>query len=111
MIEETVLKYLEKNLPVHVYMEVPERPEKKYVIIEKTGSSKANYIETSTWAVQSYADSLYEAAALNENVKDAMEMIVTEDEICKCSLNSDYNFTDTTTKKYRYQAVFDLVHY
>ena len=31
--------------------------------------------------------------------------------IASVRLNSDYNYTDTTTKQYRYQAVFDIVHY
>ena len=52
---------------------------------------------------------MYNAAKLNEEVKDAMEKIIEYTEISKCSLNSDYNFTDTKTKSYRYQAVFDLV--
>ena len=30
--------------------------------------------------------------------------------IFKSSLNSDYNFTDTSTKKYRYQAVYDIYY-
>lgn len=30
-------------------------------------------------------------------------------DISKAKLNSDYNYTDTTTKSYRYQAVYDLV--
>ena len=29
----------------------------------------------------------------------------------KYNLNSDYNFTDTETKEYRYQAVFDINYY
>ena len=32
-------------------------------------------------------------------------------EVASCRLNSDYNFTDTTKKQYRYQAVFDIVYY
>jgi len=32
-------------------------------------------------------------------------------EIGKVKLNSDYNFTDTVTKQYRYQAVYDISHY
>lgn len=111
MIEVVVLQFLERQLSVPVYMEVPERPPREYVLIEKTSGSEENYIRSSTMAVQSCAESLYEAAALNEKVKDAMEMIVELDEICACSLNADYNFTDAATKKYRYQAVFDLVHY
>ena len=51
------------------------------------------------------------AAELNEQVKAAMEDLADLDEVSACRLNSDYNFTDTTTKHYRYQAVFDLVFY
>ena len=40
-----------------------------------------------------------------------MEDLADLDEVSACRLNSDYNFTDTTTKHYRYQAVFDLVFY
>ena len=44
-------------------------------------------------------------------MKEAMKKIVEMDDISKCQLNSDYNYTDTTRKKYRYQAVYDMVHF
>ena len=34
-----------------------------------------------------------------------------ENTIISCVLNSTYNFTDTRTKRYRYQAVYDLVYF
>lgn len=111
MIEKTILDYLNSKLSVAVYMEEPIKPPKSYVLIEKTGSGKRNHIYSAMFAVQSYGSSLLEAATLNESVKNAMESIVELDVIGSCSLNSDYNFTDTTTKRYRYQAVFDLIHY
>ena len=37
--------------------------------------------------------------------------MITLNSISKIKLNSDYNFTDTETKEYRYQAVFDINHY
>ena len=71
------------------------------VTIEKTGSSETNHIKTSTFAIQSYGKSLYEAAELNEVVKevmmDGLDGLAGLDEIVSVSLNSDYNFTDTTT--------------
>lgn len=111
MIETIVLEYLNRKMKVPVRTEVPEKPPKRYVIIEKTGSSKKDHICSTTLAIQSIAESLYEAALLNEQMKEQMETIADETDISKCELNNDYNFTDTTTKKYRYQAVFDLVHY
>ena len=48
---------------------------------------------------------------MQQEYKEAMEKIVEMDDISKCQLNSDYNYTDTTRKKYRYQAVYDMVHF
>lgn len=111
MIEKTMLDYLDNELNVPVYMERPADPPNQYVLIEKTGSGKRNHICDATLAIQSYAPSMYEAAVLNEAVKAAMESAMTLNEICRVSLNSDYNFTDTAMKAYRYQAVFDITHY
>lgn len=110
MIEKIVADYLNNNLEVPASMEVPER-KPRYVVVEKTGGSEQNHIFTATLAIQSYAPRLSEAAALNEEVKKVMRGIEELDEVSSCSLNTDYNFTDTATKKYRYQAIYNLVHY
>lgn len=111
MIEQRLLEYLNSSLAVPCYMEMPESPTGQFVIIEKTGSSITNRITKANFAIQSYADSLYDAAALNEQVKEAMESMLELDTISKVELNSDYNFTDTNLKAYRYQAVFVLTYY
>ena len=111
MIEIIVLNYLKNNLSVPVHVEKPTQKPQRYVVLDKIGSSKENHLKSSTIAFQSYAESKYQAAYLNEQVKDAVENMVVLDEIAGVSLNSDYNFTDTTTKEYRYQAVFDINHY
>ena len=111
MIETVLYNYLkdlfyEEQIPV--YMERPEkRPNGKYIIIEKTGGTKTDKIATNTFAFQSYGDTLYDASSLNESVKSAEYL----DEISGVTLNSDYNFTDTASKSYRYQAVFVITHY
>lgn len=109
MIEVIVLNYLNSTLRVPAYMEVPVDAPAEYVLLEKTGSSVENCIETATITVQSYANTLFQAASLNEEVKEAMKDIVSLREIMGVELNSDYNFTDATKKKYRYQAVFELI--
>lgn len=110
MIELIVLNYLSEALDVPVIMEVPEKPPERFVVLEKVGSGVSDHINTAMLAVQSYASTLYEAALLNEQVKQAMEAIITLDAISRCALNSDYNYTDTASKRYRYQAVFDLIY-
>lgn len=111
MIEEIVIKYLEDKLNLPVFGEEQTDEIEKYVVIEQTGGNEENFICYATIAIQSYADTKYNASKLNESVKNAMRNIVELNSVSKCSLNSDYNFTDTTKKKYRYQAVYDLVFF
>ena len=110
MIEETIKGFLNKNLSVPAYLEKPSNPPKRYVLFERTGGGKENHIYRPTFAFQSYAESLYQAAKLNDEVKKVVEGMIVLNNISKIKSNSDYNFTDTTTKEYRYQAVFDIIH-
>lgn len=110
MIEEIVLAYLAAQLNVPVVMEVPDNAPESFVLVEKTGSSVTNRIPTATMAVQSYGPRLVNAAELNEDVKTAMDGMTMLPEIGSVRLNSDYNFTNPTTKKYRYQAVFVITY-
>ena len=111
MIEKIVIDYLESALSVPVYAEVPEGGADSFVVVEKVGSSRANYLDSATIAVQSYGDSLVNAAELNQIVKGLMLDIISLDQVSAVRLNSDYNFTDTTTKRYRYQALFVITYY
>ena len=111
MIEKTILDYMKEHASVPAHMQRPESPADAYILIEKAGSGRENHVDESTIAIQSYAKSLYEAAALNEEVKELMESILELDEISSVQLNSDYNFTEPARKQYRYQAVFDITHY
>jgi hypothetical protein len=114
MIEVTILNYLnsDNRLSAPAFMEIPKTKPSKFFILEKTGSTLENHIYSSTFTIQSYADTMYNAALMNEEVVDVMlNGLITEGDIAKVDLNTDYNFTDTTTKQYRYQAVFDIVHY
>ena len=110
MVEKIIKDYLQSSLGIPVRLE-EDKPTNEYVLIEKTGSSNKDHISTATIAIQSYSMSLYGAASLNERVKEAMEKIIERNDISKCELNSDYNYTDTARKKYRYQAIFDIVHF
>ena len=112
MIEVTILQYLNSlELSATVYAEIPATRPSKFFVLEKTGSSMDNHITRSTFAIQSYAPSMLKAAELNETVKNLMDDIVALDEIVRSEINTDYNYTDTTKKQYRYQAVYDITHY
>ena len=111
MIIKTLLDYLTENLEgIYVGMEAPEQLT-DYVLIDQTGSAKTNHITTTTVAIQSYGASLYEAMLLNERVKDAMDGFLALDVVSRVHLETDYNFTNTETKQYRWQAVYQITHY
>lgn len=110
MIEAIVCEYLESELSI------PARPEKTdsdglSIFVEKTAGTLKDHIRSATLAIQSYADTMFEAAALNESVINAMNDIITLDNISASQYVTDYNFTDTDTKRYRYQAVFTVTYY
>ena len=114
MIEDKVRTFLSSKLTVPVVMEVPQEPASQFVVIERTGGTQSNKIPSAILTIQSYELSMQKAAELNEEVKhwmlDGMEGLITVPEVSDVGLNSDYDFTDTTTKQYRYQAVFEITY-
>lgn len=111
MIEILIINTLKQKLKLPVFIEQPVTKPKEYVVIDKLGSHKRNHIGGSSFAFQSYSDSAYNTAVLNEKVKEAVELLINLDEIRSVKLDSDYPFNDIVTKQHRYQAVFDIEHY
>lgn len=111
MIEVIIKQYLDQVLDVPIQMEHQENEPDSFVIFEKTGSSKQNHLRGAVFAFQSYGKSLYQAALLNEKVKEAIEGMIELDAVSGIHLNADYNFTDVDTKRYRYQAVFNINYF
>lgn len=111
MTEITVRDYLARKLaPVEVYLETPERPPESYVLVRQTGSDRDNRILEDDVALQSIAPSRYEALVLNDRVKAAMDVMGPADGVFIARINTDYEFTDTSTKSYRYQAIYQIYH-
>lgn len=111
MIEKAVLDKLNAVLDVPVYLETAQVVPGSYVVIEKTGSSVKNHIYSASFAVQSIAPSMFKASELNERVKAEMDKLAELPGITRSELETDYNFTNTKTKQYRYQAVYKITHY
>lgn len=108
MIEETLLKYLEAGLSVPVFYVYPTKAPDRFVLLERIGGSRMGMIRSVSFTIQSYAATLAEAAQLNEEVLAVMDEAIALPEVSRVDLDSDYEYTDETMKKYRYQAVFDL---
>lgn len=110
MIEQTVLDYLIDN-HLDVRLEIPANPPEEFYVLEKTGSDKRQHISESTFALQSYAGSMFRAAEMSDAAKSIVESLISESSITHVSGPRDYNYTDPTTKQYRYQMVFTITHY
>lgn len=111
MIEYVIKQYLDSHLSVPSFLERESDSPATCVVFEKTSSGQRDHTKDATFAFQSYAPTLEQAALLNEEVKRTVEQMIELDEISAVRLNSDYNYTDTSLKAYRYQAVFDIYYY
>lgn len=112
LIEATVISHLSAALNTDdVYAERPADPPDEFYIIEKTSSDETNHIQAATVAVQSVSrSSLLRAAEMSKAAEKAMKSLIEKADVSRCKLNSAYNYTDTETKEYRYQAVFDIYY-
>lgn len=109
MIEATIIAYLKNELNMDaVYFEIPTPIPDKFVTLEVTNRSKTDHIEGVTFEIMSYAPSMYEAAELDEEVRDAMECAITLDAVMSSKFGGGNNATDTAIKKYRYRSYFNL---
>ena len=94
----------------NVFCETQITPPDEYILVERTAGSEKDHLRSAMVTVQSIStESLYRAAEINEAAVDALLTFGEEStEVFSCRLNSNYNYTNPTTKEYRYQAVFDI---
>lgn len=111
MLETMLIAFLSETAPT--FAEFPDEPpaDGRFFVIERVGGGTNEKLRTATVAVQCYGATLYAAAGLSEELMGAMEAFYNKPEICSVKLDSCYNYTDTRTKRYRYQAVYDITHY
>lgn len=115
-IEKTLIDYLiSQNIDDvngEVYPMTPKQPlPDNYIVIDKTGSRLENGIPTATIAIQSISsESLQKAIQINDAVKNAMKGFPQIENVFGVHLQTDYNFTNSLTKQYRYQAVFSVTY-
>lgn len=113
IIEQKVIEYLVgddyPDATVPIYAETPIAPPLEYYIVQLTSADETDFVRSATVAIQSVSEiSLWNAAQMCEWIIEAMRAFDTVENVFSCDLNSAYNWTDTDTKQYRYQAVFDI---
>lgn len=111
MIEDRIKKHFEKHLSVPCFFSTPEKPLNEYVLIERTGGHVENFLKHATFAFQSISGvSPLRAVQISEEVVAAADLMTTVENIFSVIENGTYNYTNTKTKQYRYQSVFDITY-
>ena len=105
IIETYIIDYLQKKTGVSCYAQYDDASQDTFIVVEKTGGYTDNFIRHATLAIQSYGSSLYDAAVLNEKVKEAMDNAANAQE----SLQAD--ITVITTIPIQVQSITDTRQY
>ena len=116
MIEIMIMDFLKKQniegIGENIFLEVPQKVPEQYILIQKTGGNIVNHIKHATLAIRSISSkSKYSAAVVNAAIIDNLLYKLDNAGIASCTLNSTYDFPDVTTKKHRYQSVFNFNYY
>jgi hypothetical protein len=111
MIEKTLYDYLKSKLNTSVHMEYPVNPPGKFVTIQKIDGGNTNHIKAATVSVEAYAESMYEAGVLSEEIKKVLEeMSESSSLIFSAKLGGESNSIDTENKRYRYETIWNLFY-
>ena len=111
MIEKIIKDYLSDTLGAAVVLEKPSPPPERYYLIEKTGGGREDTLHHTMLNIESHAPTLYETAQMHEAAMAAMLRAPVLDAVSKVKLNTEYNNTDTATKAYQYEAVYEVAHF
>jgi hypothetical protein len=112
MIEVALRNYLEEQLStIPVLMEYPKTPDEKFIVLQLADGGRTNYIDAATFFVTIYADSLYEAALLKEEVISLLYNSISIPAISSVTLGQDQAGTDSANHKYTYNLAFNFFYY
>ena len=110
LIEQRVLEYLQDELSMNdIYTEIPRNRPEMFVELRVTDRGMSNRINEVTIELSSYAPTKYEAAALDELVRNAMDSIIQLDDI-SCRFGGGNDNPDTELKIPRYRCYFNLFY-
>lgn len=113
-IEQIVNEYLSEQFEdiAPVFGVYPDNAPYKLIATTFTGRRIADHLHSAVVAVQSYDATVLSCADLNEAVIASMlNLPESSDRVSEVTLNSGGNFPDTTRKRNRYQAVFNITYF
>ena len=113
IIEARVIAHLAANLTgCTVAAEVPEDYTDALIVVSRVGEQVDNHLRRTRLAVQCYGATMLDAAARCEDAVGALMTLPANDAgVTALRVETTYNWTDETTKRYRYQAVVHVSYY
>ena len=114
MIESIILQYLSEILEVPVSLEIPNEELEQYVVFEVVDRNKTDFVDAVTIEFNSYADSKYNAALLDKQVRKCIEEMISIPNICSVEIGggrSSGDSHDRETKRYRYRSYYNIYFY
>lgn len=109
-----LLLELRGHLDCPVVAQVPAKRPRRFVTVELTGLNEpAPNLLYATFAIQAWAETSQQAAALTHQVRDALRKISETDrnQFTKIKINTAYNWPDPESRQARYQIVADTAAY
>lgn len=110
LIEPIVLNYLEENLDVPVYMNMPKSIPEKFVIFTTVDRGRKDFINHVTIEFHSYARTKLDAAMIDERVRMLMEDIIFLPEIAASRFGGGNDLNDSQIDRFRYRCYFNLTY-
>ena len=104
-------KMLEAYLyPVKAFVQVPATRPEKFVTVERTGGKIDAFSDSPTFAVQAWAPTKAEAAALAEQTASAIDSWpMTEPSVADATVESLYDFADPDSRSQRFQLTAHVI--
>lgn len=104
-------KMLEAYLyPVKAFVQVPATRPEKFVTVERTGGKIDAFSDAPTFAVQAWAPTKAEAAALAEKTASAIDSWPkTAPEVADATVESMYDFADPDSRSQRFQLTVHAI--
>lgn len=112
LIEQRVKEFLDVEFAedqIGVFLEIPETIPATFVIFQLVDRGKENHIDAVTLEFRSYAPSKFEAATLDEKVREAMDKLNETTDIT-ARLGGGNDNPDTSFKRYRYRCYYNLYY-
>lgn len=108
-VEQALVEWLPGAVGVPCFADVPDPRPDSFLTVERTGGSSSLGVDRPGVAVQAWAPTRERASRLALTARDALVLRSAEiPEICRCSVDSVYNFPDPDSGSARYQLSVSL---